>query len=282
MCNFQLDDAYMQANLSFTQMYRITLDSNGAPNNVVRILGKEAYVPDEVANACIKNWKFNGFSEGMRFVVSFRWDHGIGWTNASVVGNGFSQKIVSVQAQIEAKNIEESILELYSHPWPGAVIVGESPTMWDFQLTEPMRNLLLVGPSAQNVLLENIRHQQIKDQVIFILGGIGNEAVIEPIINAMIAKDDIESVPNAKRINLAANLALTNITVADVIWHHGGGIVTEKCNENSKDCWKNWWKINKSSFSIAGIKQSRKYSNYPNYGIYRNFKSTKRPDEQQQ
>ncbi len=278
MCNFRLDDSYMQANLNFTQSYIFTLDSNGTPDNVVRILGKEEYVPDEAANACMKNWKFDGFSKGMRFAVSFGWVHGIGWTHASIVGNGFSQKIVPVQAQINDRNIEELISELYSNPWPGAEIVGESPTEWEFQLTEPMRNLLSIGPSAQNALLDNIRNQQIKDQVIFILGGIGNEAVIEPIINAMVAKDDIKVVPNAYRINRAANLALTNITVADVIWHHGGGIVMENCQEDQKTCWANWWKKNKNSFSIAEIKQSRRYSNYPNYGIYRNLEPPNVPE----
>jgi hypothetical protein len=56
--------------------------------------------------------------------------------------------------------------------------------------------------------------------------------------------------------------------VADVIWHHGGGIVIERCPANPRECWSKWWKKNKSTFSVKGITQSRGYSNYPNYGIY--------------
>ena len=61
-------------------------------------MGKEIYISDEAAKACLIDWKFKGFSEGKSFIASFRWDHGIGWTSVSVVGNGYSQKIISGNA----------------------------------------------------------------------------------------------------------------------------------------------------------------------------------------
>jgi hypothetical protein len=169
----------------------------------------------------------------------------------------------------EEANIKELIADLHKNQWNGAEIVGESPTTWDFGFTKPMREILKIGSPAQEILLPYLKNEFIKDQVMVLLGGVGDERAVSPIIDAMIAEKDIEAVPKAKQINRAANLALSNITVADVIWHHGGGIVIERCPNNPKECWLKWWKKNKSTFSVKGITQSRYYSNYPNYGIYR-------------
>jgi hypothetical protein len=129
--------------------------------------------------------------------------------------------------------------------------------------------ILQIGAPAQDALLKKLDDPQIKDQVIFLLGGVGDERAVGPIIDSMVAAPEVGKVPQAERINRSANLALTNITVADVIWHHGGGIVTERCPEGPKECWMEWWKANQSTFSVSRITQSRRYSNYPNYGIYR-------------
>jgi hypothetical protein len=85
----------------------------------------------------------------------------------------------------------------------------------------------------------------------------------------MIAKKDLKSTPDSEKINLAANIALTNITVADVIWHYGGGVVRIDPPGDSKERWKKWWKKNEGSFAVKSITRSRNYSNYPNYGIYK-------------
>ena len=159
------------------------------------------------------------------------------------------------------------ISELYTHPWAGAENTC-SPMCWDFQFTQPMQKILEIGSAAQDALLENLDDENIKDQIIILLGGVGDERAVEPIIKAMIAKDSIKKTPNAERINLSANLALTNITVSEVIWHHGGGIEVRRCPDNPKECWQEWWKKNKSTFIVKGITQSRNYSNYPGYGIY--------------
>lgn len=132
-----------------------------------------------------------------------------------------------------------------------------------------MKKILEIGSPAQELLLENINNSRIKAQVIFLLGGVGDERAVEPIIRAMIPKSKIAVTPEAKKINRSANLALTNITVADVIWHHGGGIVIEHCPQNPRECWGNWWERNKKTFRLRTITQSRRYSNYPGYGIYR-------------
>lgn len=180
----------------------------------------------------------------------------------------FSTNLFS-QEQKTSKDVETRTLisELYTYPWAGAEN-NCSPMCWDFQFTQPMQKILKIGSAAQNVLIENLDDENIKDQVIILLGGVGDERAVAPIIKAMIAKNSIKKTPNAERINLSANLALTNITVSEVIWHHGGGIEFRKCPDNPKECWQEWWKKNKSTFTVKGITQSRNYSNYPGYGIY--------------
>jgi hypothetical protein len=152
--------------------------------------------------------------------------------------------------------------------WEGP-FAATIPLSWDLQLTEPMRRILEIGPQAQDALIENINDPLIKDQVIILLGGIGDERSIGPILKNMIAKKDLKSTPDSEKINLAANIALTNITVADVIWHYGGGVVRIDPPRDSKARWKNWWKKNEGRFEVKSITRSRNYSNYPNYGIYR-------------
>jgi hypothetical protein len=63
-------------------------------------------------------------------------------------------------------------------------------------------------------------------------------------------------------LNLIVNLALTNITVSDVIWHHGGGITAPKCPNDPKSCWYAWWLKNRNTFKVTAV-PSRNYSNLP-------------------
>ena len=108
----------------------------------------------------------------------------------------------------------------------------------------------------------------IKDQIMILLGGLGDESVVESIIQAMATPAEAYSSPDAKKINLIANIALTNITVSEVIWHHGGGIHYDRCQDDPKSCWEAWWAQNKDTFRVTLGTLHRRYSNYPNYGVY--------------
>ena len=175
--------------------------------------------------------------------------------------------IHSVEVKGQEPNIKNLISELHQYRWEGPSAVA-IPLQWDLQLTVPMRKILEIGPPAQQDLIDNINDASIKDQIIILLGGVGDEHSIDPIIKAMIQKKDVKSAPNSRQINLSANIALTNITVADVIWHYGGGIVQVEPPKDSKERWMKWWK-NHSNFAVKTNTQSRNYSNYPNYGIYK-------------
>ena len=170
------------------------------------------------------------------------------------------------------REIERFVEQLKVVPWRGPENHC-SPMCWDFAFTDPMMNILLAGHAAQDVVLRHISDEQIKDQVVMLLGGIGDEKAIPPIIENMANANEARFNPKAKRLNLIGNLALTNLTVSEVIWHHGGGISPDKCPDDPKSCWSKWWNGNRESFRV-GVGGDRLYSNYPNYGIYMQFGDT--------
>ena len=176
---------------------------------------------------------------------------------------------VAAPAQPRSRqDVKTLIAELRTHPWGGPHAVA-SPLAWDFGFTPPMLKILEVGPPAQRALIEALKDPVIKHQAIILLGGLGDERAVGPIIAVMADEQTHRREPAAARTNLAANIALTNITVADVIWHHGGGIVRTDPPPDSKRRWAAWWEKNRARFTVRGITRSRRYSNYPNYGIYR-------------
>ena len=174
------------------------------------------------------------------------------------------QSIVSSEAN--PNQVRALIEELRLHPWAEPMNVA-NPTSWQFQFTPQMIKILQAGTAAQEVLLEYIRDPQIKDQIIILLGGVGNERAVAPIIDAMATSSEAHGNLYAHKVNLAANLALTNLTVSDVIWHHGGGMMIDACPDDPKSCWSEWWSAHSDTFEVSHTPK-RRYSNYPNYGIY--------------
>ena len=138
-----------------------------------------------------------------------------------------------------------------------------------FKFTAPMQALLDLGSDAQESLRKALTDEEIRDQAIILLGGVGDERALTPIIEAMKSATSDPILDRRRRTLLAGNLALTNITVSDVTWHHGGGIPFPKCSSDPVACWGAWWEQNAATFRVRDIKQSRRYTNYPNYGIYR-------------
>lgn len=172
------------------------------------------------------------------------------------------------RAQSDEGRMKALIEELRAHPWRGPQAVA-SPLEWYFGFTPPMLKILEVGAPAQDALIEALKDPALRDRAIILLGGVGDERAVGPIIEAMADKKRFEREPGAALTNLAANIALTNITVADVIWHHGGGVVQTAPPPDSKERWQKWWKKSRAGFTAKSAPHDRRYSNYPNYGIYR-------------
>jgi hypothetical protein len=159
------------------------------------------------------------------------------------------------------------IEELRSSRWIGPEN-NSSPIHWAFNFTDSMLSILQAGLPAQDILMQHLGDREIMDQILILLGGVGDERVVESIIQAMPTAAEAYQSREAKRINRIANIALTNITVSEVIWHHGGGIPYERCTDDPKSCWQTWWAQNKDSFRVSLETLNRGYSNYPNYGVY--------------
>jgi hypothetical protein len=162
--------------------------------------------------------------------------------------------------------VREFIEQLKHESWAEPQNIA-NPTTWVFNFTRPMLQILQAGPAAQDVLLQYLDDPKIKDQIIILLGGVGDQKAVAPIIRAMADRNEARDNDYARKVNLAADLALTNITAGDVIWHHGGGITSDACPDDPKTCWYAWWIQRADTFDVSKP-MSRNYSNYPGYGIY--------------
>jgi hypothetical protein len=80
-----------------------------------------------------------------------------------------------------------------------------NPTTWVFNFTPPMLQILQAGPAAQDVLLRYLDDPKIKDQVIILLGGLGDGKAVFPIIQAMADRNEARANGYARKVNLAAN-----------------------------------------------------------------------------
>jgi hypothetical protein len=178
-------------------------------------------------------------------------------------------------SEVSGEVLEQLVSQLKVVPWRGPENHCH-PMCWDFAFTEPMVEILEAGRSAQDILLRHVSDQFIQDQIVMLLGGIGDENAIWPIIETLTDGNDATTDPRSKRLNLVGDLALTNLTVGEVIWHHGGGISPNQCPDIPKSCWSKWWLARKDSFKV-GVGGDRLYTNYPNYGIYAQFDDTSVP-----
>ncbi len=172
-------------------------------------------------------------------------------------------------SELDKEVIEGLVAQLRVVPWRGPENYCH-PMCWDFAFTDPMIQILQAGRGAQGVLLDHLNDQAIRDQVVMLLGGVGDETTIWPIIDTLTDGDDERLDERSKRLNLIGNLALTNLTVSEVIWHHGGGLIVKRCPDTTRSCWSKWWLDRKDSFKV-GVGGDRLYTNYPNYGIYAQF-----------
>jgi len=172
-------------------------------------------------------------------------------------------------SELDKEVIEGLVAQLRVLPWRGPENHC-SPMCWDFAFTDPMIQILQAGRGAQVVLLDHLSDPAIQDQVVMLLGGVGDETAIWPIINTLTDGDHTRLDERSKHLNLVGNLALTNLTVSEVVWHHGGGITITRCPDTTRSCWSKWWLDRKDSFKV-GVGGDRLYSNYPNYGIYAQF-----------
>ena len=94
-CQMPLAQWRKDAYLSFTVISSFTIDGNGVPKQIELFSsrGTTDFVASSAPVECISRWRFKGIPEGTQFAASFRWEHGIGWTEMSIASPVFNQKI---------------------------------------------------------------------------------------------------------------------------------------------------------------------------------------------
>ena len=90
-CNFVLSDSVKVGNESFNVIYSFNIGEEGRPTQISRIL--DDYVGEARVSDCLSNWRFEGIKKGSHMIASFRWQHGVGWSEVGTSGGGFSQKM---------------------------------------------------------------------------------------------------------------------------------------------------------------------------------------------
>jgi len=135
------------------------------------------------------------------------------------------------RSELSEDSIEGLVAQLRVVSWGGPENHC-TPVCWDFAFTNPMIEILQSGRGAQGILLAHMKDQSIQDQIVMLLGGMGDEESIWPIIETLTDGSEATIDRQAKRLNLIGNLALTNLTVSEVIWRWSGCGLSEALHKS--------------------------------------------------
>lgn len=167
--------------------------------------------------------------------------------------------------ELSEQEIEATVKQLKAFPWHGQPMEECNRGCWnDFAFTDAMIEILQAGRAAQSALLRHLSDESIEDQIVMLLGGVGDENAIQPIVETLTDGDDAVLDEKSKRLNMVGRAALRNLTVV-------GAGSCEFLNHNTpRTCWSKWWLDHKNTFKedVLGF---RRISEYPNYGIYYEF-----------
>ena len=92
-------------------------------------------------------------------------------------------------SELSEEAIEELVKQLKVVPWRDPENYCRS-LCWNFAFTDPMVQILQAGSGAQGILLDHVNDQGIQDQIVMLLGGVGDEKAIWPIIQTLTDGDD--------------------------------------------------------------------------------------------
>jgi hypothetical protein len=177
--------------------------------------------------------------------------------------------LAQVNKQVTEQDVQSLVDKLEIQPWGGPINLILSGNQLEASFSEPMKEILKIGNPAQNILLKNLSNPKIKNEIIILLGGVGDERAIKSIINEMLPDGEYQNMTKfqIENRNEAAKIALTNITTADLASPTAiGTFYGEKCP--GKTCWEKWWEDNQLTFSVKNIEKNRSRFYVPNYGIY--------------
>src|ERR1051325_2332766 len=90
-CNFELPRNIKMAHADFNAIYSFELDEEGHPIKITKV--KDDHIGETVVSSCLAGWRFHGSKKGAHMAVVFQWQHADGWTEMSITGPDFFQKI---------------------------------------------------------------------------------------------------------------------------------------------------------------------------------------------
>ena len=90
-CNFDLPRNIKIANANFNVVYSFEINEDGHPVKITKV--KDDHVGEAAVASCLSGWRFHGSKKDAHMAVVFQWQHGDGWTEISITGPDFSQKI---------------------------------------------------------------------------------------------------------------------------------------------------------------------------------------------
>lgn len=93
-CNLELSNSWKLANLTFNSLYSFSVNEKGEIVDVKKI--RDDFIGEEAVKSCLSKWRISGVPKKSTFVVYFKWQHGKGWVEQSIFGEGFKQ-ITSIE-----------------------------------------------------------------------------------------------------------------------------------------------------------------------------------------
>ncbi|MCP3998927.1 MAG: hypothetical protein GY722_28270 [bacterium] len=79
-------------NATFSVAYSFEVDREGRPTSI-RMMRDDFLEPTSVPE-CVEDWRLPEVEPGSEILVTARWEHGVGWTQLSIVGETIRQRIV--------------------------------------------------------------------------------------------------------------------------------------------------------------------------------------------
>lgn len=89
LCNYHVPPEIARANASFMVVYAVRVDSGGHAAVVEKV--KNDFLSSEPFTACLRKWILP--TSNQKVVVTFAWQHGVGWTEIMISGPGIDTRI---------------------------------------------------------------------------------------------------------------------------------------------------------------------------------------------
>jgi HEAT repeat protein len=159
-------------------------------------------------------------------------------------------------AGVTEKDIDGLIKQLYEPAgkvvWNGSCV---SPGGEGFNLTLPVMKLIYLGEKARPAVQKRLNDPAIQNEVVLILGAIGDKSSISALIDAYPEIDRRSKTPLYDNHPLHSKIvfftyALTYLT-GEPIGRSSDGA---DCHPNNKRLWKEWWRLAEQDFRVTADK----------------------------